>query len=147
MSKQNLPTILLVDDNWSDIDLAKRAFDKAKILNPLIITESGEEALNYLFCQGPYEQRDPADLPRFVLLDLQMPGLSGLEVLKRIRADEKTRRLPVVILTSSKEIRDIALGYDLGVNSYIRKPVDFHKFTDLIKQLCMYWLVLNESPF
>lgn len=146
MSEKKLSCILLVEDNPSDIGLTKRAFEKSNILNPLVVVEDGEEALNYLFCEGPYAGRNSEEMPALILLDLKMPGLGGLEVLKKIRENKLTKRLLVVILTSSKEEQDIAAGYDLGINSYIRKPVDFHKFADVIKQLGMYWLILNEPP-
>ena len=139
-------TILLVEDNPSDIELAKRAFQKANILNPVVVAEDGQEALDYLFANGLYKDRTNTELPAIVLLDLKLPVVDGLEVLKRIRADERTRRLLVVILTSSKEEQDVAKGYDLGVNSYIRKPVDFIQFAEAIKQLGIYWLLLNEPP-
>lgn len=139
-------TILLVEDNISDIELAKRALIKANILNPLVIVEDGQDALDYLFCIGQYSQRDATEMPVLVLLDINLPRLSGLEVLERIRRDERTKRLLVVILTSSKEEDDLATGYDLGVNSYIRKSVDYHQFAEAIKQLGFYWLVLNEPP-
>lgn len=138
-------TILLVEDNPSDIDLALRAFEKALILNPVAVAEDGQEALDYIFRTGKYAG-SPADLPDLVLLDLKLPVLGGLDVLKRIRENERTRRLPVVILTSSKEEQDMAQGYDLGVNSYIRKPVDFYQFAQAIQQLGIYWLVINEPP-
>ncbi|NCI49400.1 response regulator [Sediminibacterium roseum] len=138
-------TILLVEDNPSDIDLALRAFEKALILNPVAVAEDGQEALDYIFRTGKYAG-SPADLPDLVLLDLKLPVLGGLDVLKRIRENERTRRLPVVILTSSKEEQDMAQGYDLGVNSYIRKPVDFYQFAQAIQQLGIYWLVMNEPP-
>lgn len=142
----NDKVILLVEDNPSDIALTQRAFRKNAIGNPLVIAEDGQEALDYLFCNGAHSSRDGADLPMLVLLDLKLPRIDGLEVLRRIRADQRTRRIPVVILTSSSEEQDLAAGYDLGTNSYIRKPVDFHQFADVIKQLGMYWLVINESP-
>ncbi len=138
--------VLLIEDNPSDIELAKRAFEKANILNPLIVAEDGQEALDYLFATGIYAKRDKNELPALILLDLKLPIIDGLEVLKRIRGSELTRRLLVVILTSSKEEQDIATGYDLGVNSYIRKPVDFFQFAEAIKQLGIYWLLLNEQP-
>jgi two-component system response regulator len=139
-------TILLVEDNPSDIDLTKRALTKARIANELVVVEDGQEALDYLFGTGQYAGRDAAPLLALVLLDLKLPKVGGLEVLKRIRADARTKRLPVVILTSSKEEQDIAMGYDLGANSYIRKPVDFSQFAEAIANLGMYWLVLNEPP-
>ena len=139
-------TILLVEDNPSDIELAKRAFQKANILNPVVVAEDGQQAVDYLFATGEYSSRDKTELPSIVLLDLKLPIIDGLEVLKRIRSNELTRRLLVVILTSSKEEQDVASGYDLGVNSYIRKPVDFLQFAEAIKQLGIYWLLLNEAP-
>jgi len=139
-------TILLVEDNPSDIELTKRALTKAKIANELVVAEDGQEALDYLFGTGNFAGRD--DLPRIamILLDLKLPKVDGLEVLKRIRANARTKRLPVVILTSSQEQQDIIKGYDLGANSYIRKPVDFTQFAEAIKILGLYWLVLNEPP-
>lgn len=137
---------MLVEDNPSDIALTKRAFDKSRIANPLVIAEDGQEAVDYIFGTGPHEGRDPADLPALILLDLKIPKIDGLTVLKRIRADPRTRRAPVVILTSSVEEQDLATGYDVGVNSYIRKPVSFDQFVTAIGQLGIYWLVLNEEP-
>lgn len=134
--------ILLVEDNPSDVGLTRRALEKSHIANELIVTEDGQEALDYLSAAS----NDPDRLPALVLLDLKLPKLNGLEVLRRIRGDPRTRRLPVVILTTSQEEQDIAMGYDLGVNSYIRKPVDFNRFAQAIQQLGMYWLVLNEPP-
>jgi two-component system, response regulator len=138
--------IMLVEDNPSDIALTKRAFDKSRIANPLVIAEDGQEALDYLLGTGPHAGRDPSDLPALILLDLKIPKIDGLTVLKRIRADPRTRRAPVVILTSSVEEQDLATGYDVGVNSYIRKPVSFDQFVTAIGQLGIYWLVLNEEP-
>jgi two-component system response regulator len=142
----NSKIILLVEDNPSDIGLAQRALAKSHVANELVVAEDGQEALDYLFGAGVYAGRDVADLPTLVLLDLKLPRVDGLEVLQRIRADERTRRLPVVILTTSQEEQDIAAGYDLGVNSYIRKPVDFNQFAQTIQQVGLYWLVLNEEP-
>lgn len=130
--------ILLIEDNPSDIDLTRRAFEKSHNANKLFVAEDGEAALQYL--------RDASELPAVALLDLNLPKIPGLDVLRAIRADAKTKRLPVVILTSSKEDQDVAAGYDLGVNSYIRKPVDFKQFAHCIEQLGLYWLVLNEQP-
>jgi len=141
-----IKTILLVEDNPSDIDLTKRALANANIANELIVAEDGQEALDYLFGIGHYAGRDAAPLLALVLLDLKLPKVDGLDVLRRIRADERTKRLPVVILTSSQEEQDIAAGYDLGANSYIRKPVDFSQFAEAIKSMGLYWLVLNEPP-
>lgn len=138
--------ILLVEDNPSDIGLTKRAFKKNAIGNELVVAEDGQEALDYLFGAGAHTGRDVTTTPMLVLLDLKLPRVDGLEVLRRIRADPRTRRIPVVILTSSSEEHDLAASYDLGTNSYIRKPVDFQQFADVIKQLGMYWLVINEPP-
>lgn len=138
--------ILLVEDNPSDIGLTKRALNKSRVANELVVAEDGQEALDYLFGTGAYADRDVSQLPAVVLLDLKLPRVDGLEVLARIRADERTRRLPVVMLTSSKEEQDLAASYDLGVNSYIRKPVNFVQFVQAIEHLGLYWLVLNELP-
>jgi two-component system response regulator len=142
----NAKTILLVEDNPSDIGLTRRALERSRITNVVIVTEDGQEALDYLWGAGPHAGRDASDLPAMVLLDLNLPKVTGLEVLRLIRADARTRRLPVVILTSSKEEQDMATGYDLGVNSYIRKPVDFKQFAAALEQLGLYWLVINEAP-
>jgi CheY-like chemotaxis protein len=141
-----IKTILLVEDNPSDIDLTKRALANANIANKVVVAEDGQEALDYLFGTGHYAGRDAAPLLAVVLLDLKLPKVDGLDILRRIRANRRTKRLPVVILTSSQEEQDIAAGYDLGANSYIRKPVDFLKFAEAIKTLGLYWLVLNEPP-
>ncbi len=139
-------SILLIEDNPDDEALTLRALQKNNILNKVVVARDGAEALDYLFCRGAYAQRDPLDLPELVLLDLKLPKVDGLEVLKQLRATQETRRLPVVILTSSNEQRDIVTGYDLGANSYIRKPVDFTQFTEAVRQLGVYWLVLNVPP-
>ena len=137
---------LLIEDNPSDIELTKRALHKGRIANELIIASDGQEALDYLFGMGAHAGRDISHLPTLTLLDLKLPKVSGLEVLRRIRSESATRRLPVVILTSSREEQDMAAGYDLGVNSYIRKPVNFEQFVQSVTQLGLYWLVLNEQP-
>ncbi len=139
-------TILLIEDNSSDIELTQRALDKGRILNTLVVVSDGQEALDYLFGTGAYAGRDACDMPALTLLDLEMPKVSGLDVLRRIRSEASTRRMPVVILTSSREEQDMAASYDLGVNSYIRKPVDFEHFVHSVGQLGLYWLVLNEEP-
>ena len=137
-------TILLVEDNLSDADLTRRAFDRGHILNQLVVAEDGQEALDYLRGEGTYAGRSVSETPSMILLDLKLPRVSGLEVLRTIRADSRLRRIPVVILTSSREEQDLAAGYDLGVNSYVRKPVDFKEFQIAIEQLGLYWLILNE---
>jgi two-component system response regulator len=139
-------TILLVEDNPDDVDLTLRAFQKNNIANQVIVARDGVEALDYLFARGSHANRDPARSPSVVLLDLKLPRIDGLEVLGQIRADERTKLLPVVILTSSKEEQDLIKGYALGANSYIRKPVDFAQFMEAVRQLGLYWLVLNEGP-
>ncbi len=139
-------SILLVEDNPSDIALARHALEIAHVTNRIDIAEDGEEALEYLFKTGRH-QSDPQDrLPAVILLDIKLPIVDGLEVLRALRENPKTKRLPVVIMTSSNEEQDLAKGYDLGVNSYIRKPVDFEQFANVIKQLGLYWLVINEPP-
>ncbi len=139
-------TILLVEDNPNDVELTMRALEKNNILNEVVVAQDGEEALEYLFGTGKYAGRDRGALPAVTLLDLKLPRVDGLEVLERIRAEERTKFLPVVILTSSKEESDLVKGYKLGANSYIRKPVDFNQFAEAVRQLGLYWLVLNESP-
>src|SRR5258705_1687250 len=138
--------ILLVEDNPDDELLTVRALKQNNIVNEIIVARDGVEALDYVFATGPFADRDASKLPEVVLLDLKIPKIDGMEVLKRIRADERTSILPVVILTSSKEEQDRLRGYKLGANSYIRKPVDFVQFTEAVKQLKLYWLLLNETP-
>jgi two-component system, response regulator len=138
--------ILLVEDNPSDIGLTKRAFERHRIHNELVVVEDGQEALDYLLGVGAYAGRDTGEKPAVILLDLKLPKMDGLEVLKRIRGHDLTRRVPVVILTSSREEQDVAMSYDLGANSYIRKPVDFHQFAEAVKALNLYWVVMNEPP-
>jgi CheY-like chemotaxis protein len=137
--------ILLVEDNADDEALTLRALKKNNIGNTVVVVRDGAEALDFLFCSGIYADRDPRDKPQVILLDLKLPKVDGLEVLRRIRADPSTRTLPVVILTSSKEEQDVVNSYLIGVNSYVRKPVDFIQFVEAIRQLGLYWLVLNET--
>lgn len=139
-------SILLVEDNPSDIAFARHALEMARVTNQLDVVEDGEEALEYLFGTGRYSAHQKDLLPAVVLLDIRLPIIDGLEVLHAVRENPRTRRLPVVILTSSKEEQDLARGYDLGVNSYIRKPIDFEQFAVVIKELGLYWLVINEPP-
>jgi two-component system response regulator len=136
--------ILLVEDNPSDIGLTQRALAKSRIANEMVVAEDGQEALDYLFATGKYTAREVSDIPALVLLDLKLPGVDGLEVLRQIRLDPRTSRLQVVILTTSKEEQDVAQSYDLGANSFIRKPVDFTQFAEAVEHLGLYWLVLNE---
>ena len=138
--------ILLVEDNADDVELTLRAFRKSKIVNEMVVANDGQQALDYLFVAGAYAARDPIIMPDVVLLDLNLPRISGLEVLRRMRVDARTKRLPVVILTTSSEETDVICGYDLGANSYVRKPVDFAEFAEAALQLGLYWLVLNEPP-
>jgi two-component system, response regulator len=139
-------TILLVEDNADDEALTLRALKKNNIGNKIFVVRDGVEALDFLFCENAYADRDPHELPQLILLDIKLPKLNGLEVLRRLRADERTRRLPIVILTSSNEEQDLLEGYMSGANSYVRKPVDFNQFLAAVRQLGMYWLVLNERP-
>jgi len=136
--------ILLVEDNPDDVELTRIAFAEAKIANDLVVVKDGEQALDYLFARGAYAGRDPDDLPSIVLLDLNLPRVDGREVLQAIRANEATRNLPVVVLTTSAEPFDVEASYALGVNSYIQKPVDFEQFVWAVKQVGLYWLVLNQ---
>jgi len=138
--------ILLVEDNPDDVELTLRALKKNNIANEVVVARDGEEALEYLAATGKYAGRAAADLPQVVLLDLKLPKVGGLEVLRVLRADPRTRLLPVVILTSSSEEPDIITSYQLGANSYIRKPVDFNQFLEAIRQLGLYWLLLNQAP-
>lgn len=142
----NDKTILLVEDNPDDELLTLRALRHNNISNSVIVVHDGAEALDYLFGTGAHTGRDASRLPEVILLDLKLPKIDGLEVLRRLRADERTELLPVVILTSSREEKDLVNGYKLGANSYIRKPVDFNQFTEAVRQLGLYWLVLNEAP-
>ena len=138
--------ILLVEDNPDDEALTLRALKRNNIMNEVVVARDGVEALDYLLGTGAYEGRDTEVMPQVVLLDLKLPRVDGLEVLRRVRADDRTKLVPVVVLTSSKEQQDLIDSYSLGANSYIRKPVDFTQFMDSVKQLGLYWLVLNEAP-
>jgi DNA-binding response OmpR family regulator len=137
--------ILLVEDNPNDEALTLRALKKNNIKNSVVVARDGAEALDWLFARGTHSGRDITVEPQVVLLDLKLPKVSGLEVLRAVRADARTKRLPIVLLTSSKEDQDVIAGYDLGANSYVRKPVDFGDFAEAIRQLGLYWLVLNEN--
>jgi two-component system response regulator len=138
--------ILLVDDSPEDVELTVLALRRNKLSNDIHIAEDGAEALDFLFCRGPYKDRSFSHPPKLVLLDLKLPKVDGLEVLKAVRSDERTKAIPVVILTSSKEQRDLIDGYNLGVSAYIQKPVDFDQFAETIKQVGMFWLLINQPP-
>ena len=139
-------SILLVEDNSDDAVLTLRAFKRSHVTNPIAVVRDGIEALDFLFARGAFPDRAAAPLPALVILDLKLPKLDGLGVLKAIRANERTRLLPVVILTSSRQEEDLIAGYSLGANSYVRKPVDFAEFLDAVKVLGMYWLMTNQGP-
>jgi len=145
MSEPN-KVILLVEDNQDDVVLTLRAFKRSHLMNPIAVARDGIEALDFLFARGVHADRASAPLPTIVILDLKLPKLDGLGVLKAIRADPRTQYLPVVILTSSKEEQDLVSGYALGANSYVRKPVDFTEFLEAVKVLGIYWLMMNEIP-
>lgn len=138
--------VLLVEDNPDDEALTQRALKKAHILNPVVVVRDGAEAIDYILCRGRHASRDPADTPQVILLDLNLPFLGGLEVLRTIRNDAYARLLPVVVLTSSKEEEDLVASYALGANSYVRKPVDFAEFAEAVRKLGLFWLLVNESP-
>jgi two-component system response regulator len=138
--------ILLVEDNQDDVQLIKRAFKRSRLTNELVVVRDGQEALDYLFCTGSYAGRSPDEMPCLILISLKLPKIDGLEVLKRIRADQRTQLIPVVVLTSSEEERKMVESYKLGANSYVIKPVDSDKFFKAIQQLELYWTVMNEFP-
>lgn len=142
----NPKSLMLVEDNPSDIRLTQKALEISRIANELIVVRDGQEALDYLFFPDETDNRSLRPLPALILLDIKLPKVDGIEVLRRIRENPRTHRIPVVILTASREEQDLAMGYDLGVNSYIQKPVDFDQFIQAVQQLGMYWLVMNEIP-
>ena len=146
MAEPNTVEILLVEDNAQDLELALRALRKAKISNRIHVARDGAEALEYLFCEGPHAARPIEQGPNVILLDLKLPKIDGLEVLKKIKGDPRTRTIPVVVLTSSKEQSDVVASYQLGVNSYIVKPVNFERFSDAVRDIGLYWLLLNQPP-
>jgi two-component system response regulator len=146
MNKQKETTILLVEDNARDEELTLRALRKNRINNEVFIARDGKEALDYLFCRDPHTERDPNELPTLLLLDLKLPKIDGIEVLRQLRANERTKLMPVVILTSSIEDEDSLAGYSSGANSYVRKPVDFVEFSETVRQMGLYWLFMNEPP-
>ena len=146
MKTENEVEILLVEDNPADVELTLHTLQKNKLANRIHVVRDGAEALEFLFCRDAYASRNPNHTPKVVLLDLKLPKVDGLEVLRQIRGDERTRLLPVVIMTSSREDRDVIESYKLGINSYIVKPVDFENFADAVRQLGMYWLLLNQPP-
>ena len=146
MSETNIVEILIVEDSPQDLELMMRAFRKANVTNRIHVARDGVEALEFIFCEGPHAGRNIADIPKVILLDLKLPKVEGLEVLKRIKGDPRTQSIPVAVLTSSKEQRDVVDSYKLGVNSYIVKPVNFDGFMAAVQELGMYWLLLNQPP-
>jgi two-component system response regulator len=146
MNEANIVEILIVEDNEQDLELAQRALRKSKLTNLIHVVRDGEEALEFIFCQGPYSGRKIENGPKVILLDLKLPKVDGLEVLKRIKGDPRTKSIPVVVLTSSKEQSDVVESYHYGVNSYIVKPVNFEQFSEAVQKLGMYWLLLNHPP-
>jgi two-component system, response regulator len=146
MSENEIVEILLVEDNPDDLALTMRALHRARIGNRIQVARDGEEALNYVFCKGPFASRRIEEVPKMILLDLKLPKVDGLEVLRQLKSDERTAMIPTVVLTSSKEQSDVVQSYRFGVNSYIVKPVNFERFAAAVQDLGMYWLVLNQPP-
>jgi two-component system response regulator len=146
MSDGNAVEVLLVEDNPDDLELALRSLRKAKFANHIHVARDGAEALDFIFCEGPHSARKITDTPRVILLDLKLPKVDGMEVLRRVKGDPRTKIIPVVVLTSSKEQSDIVESYGLGVNSYIVKPVNFERFAEAVSHLGLYWLLLNQPP-
>jgi two-component system response regulator len=146
MNPAHIVEILIVEDTVEDLDLALRALRKAMITNHIQVARDGEEALDFIFCEGSFAQRKMEDGPKVILLDLKLPKIDGLEVLRRIKSDPRTKSIPVVVLTSSREQNDVVESYDLGVNSYIVKPVNFEQFSEAVQKLGMYWLLINHPP-
>jgi two-component system, response regulator len=146
MSETHGIEILLVEDNPKDVELTLRAFERANLTNRIHVARDGAEALEFLFCEGPHAGRRMDDAPKVVLLDLKLPKVDGLEVLQRLKGDPRTKSIPVVVLTSSREQRDVVESYDLGVNSYIVKPVNFEQFLESVQRLGLYWLLTNQPP-
>lgn len=138
--------ILLVEDNPDDVELAVHALRREKLANDITVARDGEEALDFIFCRGPYSQRSFQRPPRLILLDLKLPKVEGLEVLRAIKSDPRTKAIPVVIMTSSREERDLVESYKVGVNAYVQKPVDFEQFRTVVKELGLFWLVINQLP-
>jgi len=146
MNPTNIVEILIVEDTSEDLDLTLRALRKAKITNHIQVARDGEEALEFIFCKGPFAERKIENGPKVILLDLKLPKIDGLEVLQRIKGDPRTKSIPVVVLTSSREQSDVVESYNLGVNSYIVKPVNFEQFSEAVQKLGMYWLLINHPP-
>jgi len=146
MNATNIVEILIVEDNQQDLELARRALQKANLANRLHVARDGQEALDFLFCEGAYSERKIENGPKVILLDLKLPKVDGLEVLQRIKNDPRTKLIPVIVLTSSKEQSDVVESYHLGINSYFVKPVNFEQFSEVVQKLGMYWLLLNHPP-
>ncbi len=146
MSDLNIVEILLVEDNPNDVELTLRALKKANISNQIHVVRDGEEATEFIFCEGKFTNRRIEDMPSVILLDLKLPKIDGLDILKRVKSDPRTKSIPVIVLTSSREQKDILESYNLGTNSYIVKPVNFEQFAAAVQQLGLYWLVLNQPP-